>query len=161
MQRTAVGFARTWFDDLDQEELEEMSTRDKPEGVDCKFELKLEIGTNSSDSDLSTTETAIAVLFWLEVDELGDILAIRRVWRRAASTFYSLEHELFCIHQPTIRTVHRPKHATCTGSIRALSFADEWLRECVSTHPKCRHSFAIRPPTRLIELRRDSGCHLY
>jgi hypothetical protein len=159
--KNGCGICTHLVDYLDQEELEEMSTRDKPEGVDCKFELKLEIGTNSSDSDLSATETVIAVLFWLEVDELGDILAIRRVWRRAASTFYSLEHELFCIHQPTIRTVHRPKHATCTGSIRALSFADEWLRECVSTHPKCRHSFAIRPPTRLIELRRDSGCHLY
>jgi hypothetical protein len=142
-----------------------MSTEDKPEGLDCKFVLKLEIGTNSSNSNLIVTKTVISVLFWLEVNELDDLLAVKRVWRRAASTFYItfylLKYELYCIRRTTIRTVNRPKHATSTESSRALSFTDEWLRECVTTHPKCRHSFALRPPTWLTELRRDSGCHLY
>jgi hypothetical protein len=163
--KNGCGICTHLVEDLDEEELEEMSTRDKTEGMDCKFQLRLEFRTNSSNPNLSVTKTVISVLFWLEVDELDDLLAVKRAWRRAASmfyiTFYSFKHELYCIHRITIRTVNRPKHANSTGSTRALSFADEWLSECVTTHPKCRHSFALRPPTRLIELRRDSGCQLY
>jgi hypothetical protein len=163
--KNGCGICMHLVEDLDEEELEEMSTTDKTEGMDCKFMLKMEFRISSSNSNLRVTKAVRSVLFWLEVDELDDLLAVKRAWSRAASTFYitiySFDHELYCIHRITIGTVNRPKHANSTGSSRALSFANEWLSECVTSHPKCRQSFALRPPTRLIELRRDNGCQLY
>jgi hypothetical protein len=86
--KNGCGICMHLVEDLDEEELEEMSTTDKTEGMDCKFMLKMEFRTSSSNSNLSVTKTVIAVLFWLDFDEPDDLLAVKRAWRRSASTFY-------------------------------------------------------------------------
>jgi hypothetical protein len=99
--KNGCGICMHLVEDLDQEGLEEMSTRYETGEVDCKFHLTWDIGTNSSDSNLSVTETVVAVLFWIGVDDVG---AVKGVWRRAESkfciSFSLLEHETF-LYSPT------------------------------------------------------------